>query len=146
DNVQAGRIGTEHLLDYNHKNIAWISGPLTMSTFLGRYEGFKKQLESEKIKIDEDNILITNTSKEDIHDKLLKLLARKDRPTAIFAATDSMAIYAIDILQKQGYNIPEDISVVGIDNINISGHSSLQLSTVGIDHSKNLGQIAVEYL
>lgn len=146
DNVQAGKIGAQHLLNYNHYNIAWISGPLTMSTFYGRYKGFKQQLENSKVMVDDSNVLITDTSEEDISKQLLRLLAKKNRPTAIFAATDSIAIYVIDILQRQGYNVPEDISVIGIDNINLSKHSSFQLSTVGINQEKNLGQIAIEYL
>ncbi|MFD2043026.1 LacI family DNA-binding transcriptional regulator [Ornithinibacillus salinisoli] len=146
DNVQAGRLATEHLIQLNHKDIVWLGGPLNMTTFQGRYEGFKQALEQKQYAINPDNIIITDTSKQAIFKEIGSILSRKNRPTAIFAATDSIAIYVIDFLIQKGYSIPNDISVIGVDNVELSRHHSFQLSTVGTVDDTNLGRIAIEYL
>jgi DNA-binding LacI/PurR family transcriptional regulator len=146
DNVQAGRLATEHLISLQHSNIVWVGGPQNMTTFHGRFEGFKQVMTENKLLFDQQNIIITDTSIESIFIEVEAIMSRKDRPTAIYAATDSIAIFIIDYLIQKGYEIPRDISVIGIDNVNISGHSSFQLSTIGITTDKSIGRIAVEDL
>lgn len=146
DNVQAGRLATEHLIDLNHKDIVWMGGPLNMTTFRGRYEGFKQALQNKDHVINSNNFVITDTSKQAIFDETGSIMSRKKRPTAIFAATDSIAIYIMDFLIQKGYNIPDDISVIGVDNVELSRHHSFQLSTVGTVDDSNLGRIAIKYL
>ena len=146
DNVQAGRLATEHLLELNHRNIVWFGGSLNMSTFLGRYEGFKQVLEEKKLAVNPDNVIITSTDKAAVSEKMKALMCRKNRPTAIFAATDSIAIYIMDFLLEQGYKIPEDISIVSADNVEWSRHKAFQLTTVGTVEEKNIGEIAIEHL
>ncbi|AQQ54707.1 LacI family DNA-binding transcriptional regulator [Planococcus lenghuensis] len=146
DNFQAGRLAAEHLLELNHRNIVWMGGPLTMSTFQGRYEGFKHVLQENDIPFGPENILITNTSKAAIFEEAHALMSKKNRPTAIFAATDSIAIYMMDFLIERGYSIPEDISILGVDNVELSRHHSFQLSTIGTVTEENLGRVAIEHL
>ncbi|MGY0692408.1 LacI family DNA-binding transcriptional regulator [Virgibacillus sp. FSP13] len=146
DNVQAGRLAADHLINLNHREIVWVGGPTNMTTFSGRLEGFKQSLIANNIAEDPRNIIITDTSKESIFEATESVMSRKERPTAIFAATDSIAIYIMDFLQQKGYGIPDDISVIGIDNVELSRHHSFQLSTVGIVDNKNLGRIAIENL
>ncbi|TFB14208.1 LacI family transcriptional regulator [Filobacillus milosensis] len=146
DNLLAGQQATEHLLDLNHKDIVWIGGPLNMSTFYGRYEGFRKTMEEQGLPVSDHNTKITDTSENEIHNVVRDLLAERNRPTAIFAATDSIAIYVLDYLLEKGYNVPEDISVIGIDNTKLSQHHSIELTTVGMDQGINLGQVAIEQL
>ncbi|WP_175614967.1 LacI family DNA-binding transcriptional regulator [Piscibacillus halophilus] len=146
DNVQAGRIATEHLLSLNHRKIVWIGGPLSMTTFKGRFDGFKEVMLEKGIEVSDHNCKTTDTSKSDIKKVLQEVLAVKERPTAIFAATDSIAIYLIDLLIEKGYRVPDDISVIGVDNIALSQHNSFQLTTVGMEEEKDLGRIAIEHL
>ncbi|SES94521.1 LacI family transcriptional regulator [Salinibacillus kushneri] len=146
DNFQAGRLATQHLINLNHKNIVWLGGPLTMSTFKGRYDGFKQVSNEYGMDVNDNHIFITDTSKQDIFEKTSHIMSRKHRPTAIFAGTDSIAIYVIDFLIQKGYRVPEDISVIGVDNVELSRHHSFQLTTVGIIDETNLGQIAIEKL
>lgn len=146
DNVQAGRLATEHLIRLNHVNIVWVGGPMNMSTFWGRFEGFKQIFEEENLLLNEQNIIITDTSREAIFKETAAIMSRKNRPTAIYAATDSIAIFMMDFLLQKGYKIPQDISIIGTDNVNLSSHAAFQLSTVAITTEENLGRIAMETL
>src|SRR5699024_11676676 len=93
-----------------------------------------------------EDIITTNTKREAIFQALSVVMASKNRPTAICAATDSIAIYIMDYLIEKGYRIPEDISVIGIDNVYLSSHQSFKLTTVGLTVDQNLGRIGIETL
>jgi DNA-binding LacI/PurR family transcriptional regulator len=146
DNYLAGKIAASHLLELGHKEIAWIGGPLEMSTFYGRYKGFIDQLKEKGVNIPHTFIQITDTSRDGVKAATESILAYKDRPTAIFAATDSIAIFIMDYLLEKGYSIPEDISLIGMDNVEWSSHQAFRLTTVGYTGEKNLGRIAIEQL
>lgn len=146
DNEQAGFLAADYLLSLNHENICWIGGPLEISTFKGRYDGFLKALQKHKVPVDPEQIFITDTSKEALHQTFLKLEQRSKKPTAVFAATDAIAIQMMDFYISAGYRVPEDISIIGIDNVEISQHASINLTTVGISSPIGLGQLAIEKL
>lgn len=117
-----------------------------MSTFLGRYEGFKKALVEAGIAINTVPTFFTNTSKGDIKRVFEELLVLSPRPTAICAATDAIAIEILNQCLEQGLDIPNDFNVIGIDNVELSKHQSISLTTVGIKSEKNLGFLAIEKL
>lgn len=146
DNNLAGKIAASHLLELGHKKIAWIGGPLEMSTFYGRYKGFIDQLKEKGVNIPNTFIQITDTSRDGVRAATESILANKDRPTAIFGATDSITIFIMDYLLEKGYSIPEDISLIGMDNVEWSSHQTFRLTTVGYTGEKNLGRIAIEQL
>ncbi|WP_221568448.1 LacI family DNA-binding transcriptional regulator [Alkalihalobacillus sp. TS-13] len=146
DNIVAGKMATEHLLELGHRDIAWIGGGLKTSTFHGRYKGYHDALSARGIEVPDHFIQVTDTTAEEIQRALESMLARKRRPTAIFAATDSIAIFILDYLHEKGYSVPEDISLIGMDNIEWSSHKSFNLTTVGPKSSENLGQLAIENL
>lgn len=77
DNVQAGRMATEHLIALNHKNIVCIGGPSTMTTFQGRYEGFRQVMEENGLEVSDHNARITDTSEEAIRDVITAILAER---------------------------------------------------------------------
>jgi len=146
DNHQAGVIGAEHLVSLGHKAIAWIGGTTEASTFLGRLEGFRDKLKNNGIQLNKDFILQTDTTEKDIHRAIQQLFLRRNKPTAIFAATDSIAIFVIDCLLKMGFSIPEEISICSVDNLGISAHESLQLTSIGHNSNKSMGLIAIQNL
>jgi len=146
DNEQGGRLGGEHLLALGHRNIAWIGGPLTMSTFAGRFKGFQQVMKENGYVLNEQWVFETDTSVEAIRETITGLFKKPDKPSALFAATDSIAIYALDVLQELGYRIPEDISVMGIDNVTWSRHASFNLTTVSTRATKNIGELGIEAL
>lgn len=146
DNVTAGRMAVKHLVDLGHNNIAWVGGDLRTSTFYGRYKGFKDELQNHGIEVPDKFVKITNTSRKSIHKAIESVMALKNRPSAIFAATDSIALFIMDYLLERGYKIPNDISLIGMDNIHWSYHYAFKLTTVGPQNSLNLGQVAIENL
>ncbi|MDQ0163166.1 LacI family DNA-binding transcriptional regulator [Bacillus alveayuensis] len=146
NNFQAGKFAAKHLVELGHQHIAWIGGSLKTSTFYGRYKGFIDQLTEMEIAIQDSYVHITDTSKEAVKAATESVLACKNRPTAIFAATDSIALFIMDYLLQKGYSIPEDISLIGMDNVGWSSHQAFQLTTVGARNQQNLGRIAIEHL
>lgn len=146
DNEKSGALAVKHLLDLGHERIAWIGGSLETSTFYGRYRGYINVLQECNMEVPSSYIQITDTSRLGVYEACAAIMAQKNRPTAIFAATDSIAIFAMDYLIQKGYSIPEDISIVGMDNVEWSRHEAIQLTTVGPEEGKNLGQLAIEQL
>ncbi|QQK80518.1 LacI family DNA-binding transcriptional regulator [Salicibibacter cibi] len=146
DNEKAGEVAANHLLELGHRSIGFIGGPLYASTFYGRHAGFMREMQRNKIPIDEHLIWETDTSEKGVKEAVLMMMGRKNKPTAIFASTDSIALFVIDILIELGYCIPEDISICGMDNIRISSHHSFKLTTIGLQSNTNLGRLGIEYL
>ena len=146
DNIKAGELITNHMIELGHKNLAYIGGPLQASTFYGRLEGYKTEANRQKIEIHEDWIKSTDTSVESIVKACKELFSGIEFPTAIVAATDAIALICLDFLLNKGFKIPEDISIGAIDNIEFSAHASIQLTTVGTHLSQSLGNLAMEHL
>lgn len=143
DNEQAGALATNHLLELGHSKIAWIGGPTNCSTFHGRLLGYKKALgEMGRTSW----IKETDTTESDVIIAVDQLLATDEPPTAIFAATDAMALSCQNHLMNKGYRIPEDVSICGMDDIPMSRHAAIQLTTVTHVATKPMGQFAVEHL
>lgn len=146
DNYQAGYLGAQYLVSKDHTDIHFFSGELEKSTFLNRYKGFCEALDELNIKYSDSNISITKQKPKLIEQELIKVLSVKNKPTAIFAATDMIALTLIDCLQKMDYRIPEDIAIIGIDNTETLRHSSLNLTSIGPVEGEHLSSIAVEQL
>lgn len=146
DNVEAGYLATNHMLCLGHQNLCWIGGPQEMSTFFGRYEGFKKAIEEAEMAVNEVPAFLTNTNRDDIKRVFEELLLLKPKPTAICAATDAIAIEILNLCLEKGFAVPNDFNVIGIDNVELSKHHSISLTTVGIQSEKNLGFLAIEKL
>ncbi|WP_096437386.1 LacI family DNA-binding transcriptional regulator [Alteribacter populi] len=147
NNEMSGALAASHLLDLGHTSLGLLSGPNHTSTFHGRKLGFTAEFEKRTgEKFPPEMIIETNTTEAAIHQAVLDLMSRKHRPTAIFAATDSIAFFAVDKLQEAGYIIPDDISICGMDNVSLASHRSFQLTSIGHKGPKNLGLLGVEHL
>lgn len=146
DNEKAGYLATKHVLSLGHRDICWIGGPRSMSTFYGRYKGFTTALKEVGIEVDSVPTYFTNTSKEDIKLIFEEIRGLMNKPTAICAATDAIAIEMMNLCLDYGYKIPEDFSIIGIDNVELSKNAAINLSTVGIESEENLGFLAIEKL
>ena len=130
DNVRGGYLATKHLLDSGRKRIAYLSGRKNWVDAVDRFKGYKKALK-EKGK----NIIEEYVQWDDGHgnyeEKAIKnLLALKEPPDAIFVANDRMALAAMSIIKQAGKNIPQDIAVIGFDNMPSCENFSPPLSTV----------------
>ncbi|SFL48456.1 transcriptional regulator, LacI family [Paenibacillus sp. 1_12] len=130
---QAAFDAVELLIQNGHRNIAMISGTLQdPANGFARYQGYKRALEAANIPLREDYVRIGNYRYESGLEVAKHFLELNERPTAIFAATDEMAIGAMHTLQDNGLRVPEDISVISVDNIRMASMVRPQLTTVAM--------------
>ncbi|MFS0889373.1 LacI family DNA-binding transcriptional regulator [Peribacillus frigoritolerans] len=130
DNNKGARLAVQHLIKLGHKKIAKISGP---SKYLATYErtvGYKEEMMENGYEIDEGLIFNSEFSYDKIYSFTKKLLKKKDRPTAIIAASDQMALAVLDAASSLKLKIPADLSVVGFDNIRLSANEFIGLTTI----------------
>ncbi|MFW6381090.1 MAG: LacI family DNA-binding transcriptional regulator [Bacillota bacterium] len=145
DNVSGAVMAMEHLLQEGHKRIGFISGPLDISANKDRLRGYREALESNGIEIDDVLIKEGDFKRESGHFLMHDLLALEEKPTAIFAANDLLALGAIRAIREEGYQIPEEVAVVGFDDIEFASLPEIQLSTVS-QPKYDLGKLAFEVL
>jgi LacI family transcriptional regulator len=143
DNEHGAFQATQHLIQKGHRRIGFIGGELGRLSFQQRYIGYKKAIEFHHLKWDE--ALVQTGGLEKGYDHIGQLLKMDDPPTAIFAANDINAIYGYKAISERGLNIPEDVSVVGFDDIALASMSSPPLTTVRV-YKEEMGSIAVRNL
>jgi LacI family transcriptional regulator len=117
ENRKGGRAAVEHLLSLGHRRIAFIAGSHYTGQSAQRQAGYVEALTDAGIAIDADLIGAGHFVQSGGYTAAEQLLALPQRPTAIFAANDEMAFGAIDAIHSRGLRVPEDISVVGFDDI-----------------------------
>jgi len=145
DNVAGGCVATRHLLDLGHRRIGYIGGPPHLSPVPGRGAGYLRALEEVGIPIDDR--LIVAGSFQDVggYEGTQSLLALPDRPTAIFAGNDLMAIGALAAARDANIAVPAELSIVGFDDIHLAGYINPPLTTIA-QPKYELGVIAAELL
>ena len=152
--VSDGRSGafqaTEHLIKLGHKKIALITGePMYDPITAERVEGYRFALSQAGINENKKYLVEADYGKpETAIIATNKLLELEDPPTAIFCTSDSLAYRAYQAINNQGLKIPQDISVVGFDDISAPAYAKLpqpELTTVGINRQE-MGRSAVEIL
>lgn len=143
NNEDGAAIATQYLINSGHKRIGFISGDLNRLSFQQRYEGYIKTLKFNRIAPDND--LIKTGDLEKGYDQVKELLMLKNRPTAIFATNDINAIYGYQAIRELGYEIPEDVSIVGFDDIDLAKFSTPPLTTIRV-YKEELGSLAVRAL
>src|SRR4030066_1457022 len=132
DNYNGAYKAIKHLIDYGHKGIAHICGDMNKYSGFKRLEGYKKAMGEAKLKIKKGYIAYGDFNEDSgfwCANQLLKGKG-KNQITAIFSSNDTMAIGAMKALKKMGIRIPEDISIVGYDDIRIASYVSPTLTTV----------------
>ena len=146
DNVRSGAyLAGRHLMEQGHRHIACITGQLHKQTTQLRLDGVRDALGEFDVTLADSDILEGDYEMQSGHDAMLELLRRPQRPTAVFAFDDPMAIGAICAAAQAGLRIPEDLSVIGYDDVEMAQFSNPPLTT--IRHPKaELGALAVELL
>ncbi len=131
DNAElGGYLATKHLIDKGHIKIACISGQLDRSTCLLRLAGYKKALAEANITFNPAFIFEADFECESAVKATKAILALSERPTAVFCFNDIMALAAISTFRQANLDIPNDVSVVGYDNIDLAAFFSPPLTTV----------------
>lgn len=130
DNVAGGEMATRHLLGLGHRRIAMLTGRPDLESSREREEGFRRAMEAAGVTIDESLVRVGGYRPESAEAPARELLTRPDRPTAIFAANDLSAIRTIQVAQELGLRVPEDLSVIGFDNVPESAMAVPPLTTI----------------
>ncbi len=143
DNFTAGRIMTEYLIDLGHRRIGGIGGPAKYSSLNDRMRGHQIALAERGIAVDpclQPPPVSGHPRKGYV--QMQQLLALQEPPTAVFAVSDRAAFGAMEAVKDAGLRIPDDISVVGIDNVRDSAYSTPPLTTFTVP-KYDLGRMAV---
>ncbi|WP_226654869.1 LacI family DNA-binding transcriptional regulator [Pseudalkalibacillus hwajinpoensis] len=130
DNISSSREAVEHLLRLGHCRIGMITGPLNSLLSRDRLKGYRQALLANDIAIESVLIQEGDHTYESGYNQMNKFLALEKPPTAIFAANDSMAMGAIKAVKDQNMKVPEDVAVVGFDNIQFSEIFEPALTTI----------------
>jgi len=130
DNLGGAESAVDYLVSLGHKKIAHITGDLVTQASMQRLEGYKSALHKHRISAHEDCIFKTDYSRGQARQAAEKLLRMQYVPTAVFVASDSMALEVMAVAKELGKEIPRDLSIVGFDD-NPSGlYGSVSLTTV----------------
>lgn len=145
DNEVGAYKAAAHLLGHGHQRIGIITGPENSPDNKGRLQGYQKALLDAGIALQTNRVVSGNFKYEGGQIAILKLLESSSRPTAALAANDEMAIGAIDAAQQRGLRVPEDLAVIGFDDIEMSALTHPSLTTVR-QPMQLLGEAAVTLL
>jgi len=143
--VKGGFLSTEYLIKQGHKRIALINGFLHKSPAKGRLEGYKKALNKYRIPLDESLISVGDINIEDGYERTKQMLEKNLDFTAIFAYNDMMAFGSIQAIREKGLRIPEDIGLVGYDDIPFCSLMDPALTTIRLK-KQELGIESVKLL
>ena len=145
DDYYGASLAVRHLLSLGHRRIAYISGPTTWHSNQRRYVAYRDELARNEIEIDPAMIQPGDWEIDSGYAAAGQLLEHPERPTAIFAANDLMALGAIYRLQDAGLGVPGDVAVIGYDDRDFAKIVKPRLSTVSLPVYE-MGQIAAEKL
>lgn len=135
DNIAGATLAVEHLIDAGHSRIGLIGLSADSTTAKDRLSGYRNALAQSSCPYDESLICQGSMTPESGYHQAKKLLSQENSPTAIFAGNDQMAFGAIYAAIEMGLRVPEDLAVIGFDNIPLSSFFVPPLSTIEVPMS-----------
>ena len=146
DNFRGGADLTEHLITLGRKNIAFLGGVTTGSPeFLDRYNGCRSAIETSRLLYNPKLQFEAISTELSGYDAAIQLIASGEKFDAVFCASDLIAVGAIKALREKDYNVPDDIAVVGYDDIPLAEYVRPSLTTAHQD-TKTAGEVLVKNL
>ncbi len=146
-NVYGARVATQHLVDLGHTDIAYIGDdffdPFGFLTSHERYQGYCEVMNEHSIAINKDYFAVGQHDYNVARRLCLDMLLLPSPPTAIFAMSDIQALGSLAACREMGFRVPEDISIIGYDDLEMSYHT--ELTTVR-QHLELSGRITINYL
>ncbi len=130
DNEEGAYNATRWLLQLGHTRMAAITGPLHLTNALERVDGFKRAVREAKLRLAPEYIQETTFDKQGGHSKTQLLLRLIPRPTAIVAGNDMIALGALLAIREAGLRCPEDVSLMGFDDLDLAETTNPSLSSV----------------
>lgn len=119
-----------HLVGLGHRRVATITGPLNMVAGLERRDGYKQGLLETGLPIHPEFIIEGTWTQQSGYTAMQRLLSLRQQPTAVFVASDTMAIGAIRAINEAGFKVPSDIAIVAFDDLPIASYANPPLSTI----------------
>lgn len=127
----AAKTATEYILGMNYKRIAFINGPLSFNYAQERLRGFEKAIEERGLVVPKNwKISLPEISYSLGYSAASQLLGTEDRPDAIFCAADVLAISVLKVAKRYNLRVPEDLGVVGFDNIEVASITNPGITTI----------------
>ncbi|BHH85314.1 LacI family DNA-binding transcriptional regulator [Desulforhopalus sp. 52FAK] len=146
DNYRGGYEATEHLISLGHTRIGMVAGKFTMTDrSFHRWHGYKKCLKDNGIAYDKQLLVQTDYSLSGGRDSIKKLLSLTQPPTAAFCSNDYIALGATKGAREMGLNLPEDLSIVGFDDVQTASYMVPALTTIH-QPAYEMGQRAAQLL
>ncbi|WP_238625440.1 LacI family DNA-binding transcriptional regulator [Aggregatilinea lenta] len=150
DEIRGGRLATETLLEHGHRRVGFVNVAAREPAPLGRLEGYRQALSNYGIPFDEALVRFIEEPFEGLatstYECVLSLLQMSNPPTGIFCFNDMMALGAYDAVRKSGLRIPEDVAIVGFDNVEIlAAQIHPPLTTIELPNFE-MGQLAIQML
>ncbi len=145
DNMLGSFLAVEHLVKLGHKRIGFIRGQSFFSTGRERLNGFISAIKHFNLDFEKTLIATGDYNEKKAFKAAHSLINQPNLPTAIIAANDLMAFSVMEALSLRGIRIPEDIALVGFDDVEMARHSSIQLTTVA-QNKNEMAKIAIQSL
>lgn len=145
NHLQGGRLATQHLLDLGHRRIACISGGSDLSPSAERLTGYQQILQENDILVDQSLVVKGDFQYESGYQAARQLLMLEEPPTAVFACNDLMAVGVISAATELGLRVPQQLSVVGFDDVRLASFTNPPLTTIA-QPKYEIGVIATQML
>lgn len=129
-NWRGGRSAVQHLIGLGHRRIAMITGPEDVLCCRARQAGYESAMKSAGLPVRPDHVVVAQLTREDGSTAARGLLALPERPTAIFASNDLQALGVYQAAREAGLRIPQDLSVIGFDDLPVVAWADPPLTTV----------------
>ncbi len=145
DTYEGVRMACAHFIQKGHRRIGYIGGDASVQTGRERFAGFVKAMDEGGVAIDQALLKEGDFSRESGESAMRELLAAGERPTAVVAANDLMAVGALRVCQRAGVRVPEEVALIGMDNSDVALYTTPELSSVQM-MEYDIGQIAAQLL
>ncbi|NLG72646.1 MAG: LacI family transcriptional regulator [Chloroflexi bacterium] len=145
DNKHAGYLATRHLIEQGHTRIACVTGPAHVHPSSRRVVGYQEALQEAGLPLQEEYILPGDFSAQSGWEATRTLLALPQPPSAIFLCNDLMAIGGLRAAAEAGFAVPQDLAIMGFDDIELASFTNPTLSSISQPKAE-MGAIAVQML
>jgi DNA-binding LacI/PurR family transcriptional regulator len=143
DDVAGGEAATHHLVELGHRDIAFVGdefdNPFAFTSSRHRYEGYERALHAAGVAPRPDLVALGAHSRYEARELATRLLTRPDRPSAVVASSDTQALGVISAAHEAGLRVPDDLSVIGYDDIEIADYIGLTTVRQQLFESGRLG-------
>jgi LacI family transcriptional regulator len=145
DNYACGYKGVKHFYRLGHNRIALITGEMNTSTAMMRTKGAMQALKDHGMDLDSKLVVESGYVREKAYNAAKRLLGMKNRPTAFFAQDDYMALGVREAVLNEGLSIPEEVALMGVDDIEMASLTGVDLTTIS-QKKYEMGVMGVQIL